>query len=72
MSLNLPNKKVINWHMYDRVNSVYNRVITTTFFPLVLYGCYQGYSYPNGEVPSLACTSPILYCSIIASLSLAC
>ncbi|MGX5818609.1 MFS transporter [Chitinophaga lutea] len=33
--MRLPNKKVINgWAMYDWANSVYNLVITTTFFPI--------------------------------------
>ena len=34
-------KKVINgWAMYDWANSVYNLVITTTFFPGLLCRCY--------------------------------
>lgn len=33
--MSIPNKKVVNgWAMYDWANSVYNLVITTTFFPL--------------------------------------
>ena len=37
--MSLPNKKVINgWAMYDWANSVYNLVITTTFFPIYFIG----------------------------------
>ncbi len=35
----LPNKSVVNaWCMYDWANSVYNLVITTTFFPIYFAG----------------------------------
>ena len=35
-------KKVIRgWAMYDWANSVYNLVITTTFFPDLFYGSNQ-------------------------------
>lgn len=58
MSLNLPNKKVINgWAMYDWANSVYNLVITTTFFPLYYMGVTKA-TYPNGEVPFLGMHFP--------------
>lgn len=37
--MSIPNKKVVNgWAMYDWANSVYNLVITTTFFPIYYLG----------------------------------
>ncbi|MGN6511790.1 MAG: MFS transporter [Chitinophaga sp.] len=37
--MSIPNKKVVNgWAMYDWANSVYNLVITTTFFPIFYLG----------------------------------
>src|SRR6187397_1105275 len=49
-------KKVINgWAMYDWANSVYNLVITTTFFP-VYYTTITGKSPFNGEVTFLGRT----------------
>jgi len=46
------NKKVINgWAMYDWANSVYNLVITTTFFPIYFLAVTQGNT--NGIVTFL-------------------
>lgn len=54
--MSLPNKKVINgWAMYDWANSVYNLVITTTFFPLYYIGVTSA-KYPDGNVPFLGMT----------------
>lgn len=37
--MSIPNRKVVNgWAMYDWANSVYNLVITTTFFPIYYLG----------------------------------
>ncbi|QEH40599.1 MFS transporter [Chitinophaga sp. XS-30] len=61
--MNLPNKKVINgWAMYDWANSVYNLVITTTFFPLYYMGVTSD-KYKDGEVPFLGMTfkNSVLY-----------
>ena len=42
-------KKVINgWAMYDWANSVYNLVITTTFFPAYYAAVTSLENYPNG------------------------
>ena len=44
------NKKIINgWAMYDWANSVYNLVITTTFFP-VLYNALSKAAPHNGTI----------------------
>jgi MFS transporter, UMF1 family len=50
--LTLPkNKKVINaWCMYDWANSVYNLVITTTFFPIYFAGITKS-AYGENTVP---------------------
>ncbi|GEP95682.1 MFS transporter [Chitinophaga cymbidii] len=54
--MSLPNKKVINgWAMYDWANSVYNLVITTTFFPLYYIGVTHA-RYPDDNVPFLGMT----------------
>lgn len=54
--MSLPNKKVINgWAMYDWANSVYNLVITTTFFPLYYIGVTSA-RYPDGNVPFIGLT----------------
>lgn len=46
--MSLPNKKVINgWAMYDWANSVYNLVITTTFFPVYFLALKKGKN--NGD-----------------------
>ncbi len=48
-------KKVINaWAMYDWANSVYNLVITTTFFPIYFLAVTKRPEWDNGEaVPFL-------------------
>ncbi|MBX2898394.1 MAG: MFS transporter [Cyclobacteriaceae bacterium] len=47
------NKKVINaWCMYDWANSVYNLVITTTFFPIYFAGITKA-AYGENTVPLL-------------------
>ncbi|HSC53763.1 MAG TPA: MFS transporter [Phnomibacter sp.] len=48
-------KKVINaWAMYDWANSVYNLVITTTFFPIYFLAVTKRPEWENGEaVPFL-------------------
>lgn len=44
-------KKVLNaWAMYDWANSVYNLVITTTFFPIYFVEITKAGKY-NGEIP---------------------
>ena len=44
-------KKVINgWAMYDWANSVYNLVITTTFFPAYYAAVTSLENFPNGIV----------------------
>ncbi len=51
--MSIPNKKVINgWAMYDWANSVYNLVITTTFFPIYFIGVTQD-RYKGDHVPIL-------------------
>lgn len=43
--MSIPNRKVVNgWAMYDWANSVYNLVITTTFFPIYYLGVTQARS----------------------------
>jgi UMF1 family MFS transporter len=51
-------KKVINaWAMYDWANSVYNLVITTTFFPIYFLAVTKRPEWNNGEsVPFLGGT----------------
>ncbi|MBN8575340.1 MAG: MFS transporter [Cytophagales bacterium] len=50
------NKKVINaWCMYDWANSVYNLVITTTFFPIYFAGITKA-AYGENTVPLLGRT----------------
>lgn len=51
-------KKVINaWAMYDWANSVYNLVITTTFFPIYFLAVTKKPEWENGEaVPFLGFT----------------
>ncbi len=45
------NKRVINgWAMYDWANSVYNLVITTTFFPIYFLGITKA-AYGENSVP---------------------
>lgn len=48
-------KKVVNaWAMYDWANSVYNLVITTTFFPIYFLAVTKKEEWANGEsVPFL-------------------
>src|SRR6187549_3455909 len=46
-------KKVINgWAMYDWANSVYNLVITTTFFPIYFAGILKS-AYGENNIPFL-------------------
>lgn len=51
-------KKIINaWAMYDWANSVYNLVITTTFFPIYFLAVTKRPEWDNGEaVPFLGGT----------------
>ncbi|MBX2917290.1 MAG: MFS transporter [Cyclobacteriaceae bacterium] len=52
----LSNTKVINaWCMYDWANSVYNLVITTTFFPIYFAGITKS-AYGENAVPLLGRT----------------
>jgi UMF1 family MFS transporter len=47
------NKKIVNaWCMYDWANSVYNLVITTTFFPIYFLGITKS-AYGENTVPFL-------------------
>ncbi len=56
MQLTLNNKKVVQaWWMYDWANSVYNLVITTTFFPIYFLGVTKS-AYGEGSVPFLGMT----------------
>jgi UMF1 family MFS transporter len=52
----LHNRKTINaWCMYDWANSVYNLVITTTFFPIYFAGITKS-AYGENSVPFLGRT----------------
>ena len=56
MQLTLNNKKTVQaWWMYDWANSVYNLVITTTFFPIYFLGVTKS-AYGEGSVPFLGMT----------------
>ncbi len=53
MDLILNNKKTVQaWWMYDWANSVYNLVITTTFFPIYFLGVTKS-AYGENSVPFL-------------------
>ena len=68
-------KKVINgWAMYDWANSVYNLVITTTFFPLYFLAAthhylnsnkvpFLGHTFDNGSLYSFALAAAYLIIS---------
>lgn len=56
MKLILNNKKTVQaWWMYDWANSVYNLVITTTFFPIYFLGVTKT-AYGESSVPFLGKT----------------
>ncbi len=56
MKLALDNKKVVRaWWMYDWANSVYNLVITTTFFPIYFLGVTKT-AFGENDVPFLGRT----------------
>ena len=56
MKLTLDNKKTVQaWWMYDWANSVYNLVITTTFFPIYFLGVTKA-AYGENSVPFLGRT----------------
>ena len=56
MRLTLDNKKTVQaWWMYDWANSVYNLVITTTFFPIYFLGVTKS-AYGEDSVPFLGRT----------------
>jgi UMF1 family MFS transporter len=56
MQLTLNNKKTVQaWWMYDWANSVYNLVITTTFFPIYFLGVTKS-AYGENTVPFLGGT----------------
>ncbi len=56
MELILNNKKTVQaWWMYDWANSVYNLVITTTFFPIYFLGVTKS-AYGENSVPFLGLT----------------
>ena len=56
MKLKLDNKKTVQaWWMYDWANSVYNLVITTTFFPIYFLGVTKA-AYGENSVPFLGRT----------------
>jgi UMF1 family MFS transporter len=69
-------KKVINgWAMYDWANSVYNLVITTTFFPIYFIAAthhyfksnnipFLGHTFDNGSLYSFALAAAYLIISI--------
>lgn len=53
MKLILNNKKIVQaWWMYDWANSVYNLVITTTFFPIYFLGVTKA-AFGENNVPFL-------------------
>ena len=53
ISTPVSNSKVVNaWCMYDWANSVYNLVITTTFFPIYFLGVTKS-AYGENSVPFL-------------------
>lgn len=70
-------KKIVNaWAMYDWANSVYNLVITTTFFPIYFLAVTKKEAWGNGEnVPFLGFTfrnsSLYDYCMAFAYLLIA-
>lgn len=76
--MKMPNKKVINgWAMYDWANSVYNLVITTTFFPVYYIAVTQsteghdlvdffGYRFKNSALYDYALS--FAYLLIVLSL----
>ena len=75
-SMQTANKKVINgWAMYDWANSVYNLVITTTFFPIYFLGITKA-AYGENGVPLFGRTfknSALYdYTLAIAYLAIAC
>lgn len=54
MQVTAPKKVVNAWAMYDWANSVYNLVITTTFFPIYFLAVTKKPEWENGEaVPFL-------------------
>ena len=56
MELTLNNKRTVQaWWMYDWANSVYNLVITTTFFPIYFLGVTKA-AYGENNVPFLGRT----------------
>ena len=56
MRLTLDNKRTVQaWWMYDWANSVYNLVITTTFFPIYFLGVTKA-AYGENNVPFLGRT----------------
>jgi UMF1 family MFS transporter len=56
MNLILNNKKTVQaWWMFDWANSVYNLVITTTFFPIYFLGVTKA-SFGENDVPFLGRT----------------
>ena len=63
MNLTLNNKKTVQaWWMYDWANSVYNLVITTTFFPIYFLGVTKS-AFGESSVPFLGMTfkNSVLY-----------
>jgi UMF1 family MFS transporter len=57
MQVTAPKKVVNSWAMYDWANSVYNLVITTTFFPIYFLAVTQKPEWNNGDsVPFLGMT----------------
>ena len=56
MKLILNNKKIVQaWWMYDWANSVYNLVITTTFFPIYFLGVTKS-AFGENKVPFMGMT----------------
>lgn len=56
MNLILNNKKIVQaWWMYDWANSVYNLVITTTFFPIYFLGVTKS-AFGENNVPFMGMT----------------
>lgn len=75
MILTAPKKVINGWAMYDWANSVYNLVITTTFFPIYFLASTQdhfkstkipflGHTFDNGALYSFSLAAAYLIISI--------
>ena len=76
MIVTAPRRVINGWAMYDWANSVYNLVITTTFFPIYFLASTQahfkstkipflGYAFDNGALYSFALAAAYLFISVL-------